>query len=256
MAQPDIDKPPAGSAALRPPDRASRGRRRHARPATDGRPAGLPAAWQALDWRPLATIRNRTKPAVYVAGLDGRRVVCKDASGIRRGPWRLFRRLTLRREARTLARLAGIEGVPALLASWPTGLVMEAVPGRMLTTWCRGTPPPPGTFERLDRIIALAHARGIVLGDVHRRNILVDDDGRVHLVDFEVSVDVSRGPARLLARLGTAVDRIAAARQRVRHGVPLAPGQADLLARSPWPYRVLRRLKRRVRRARRGRRRA
>jgi predicted Ser/Thr protein kinase len=209
--------------------------------------AGLPAPWNGLAWRPLAPIRNRTKPAVYIAEHGNGQVVCKDASGVRSGPWRLYRRMTLRFEGRAMERLAGIRGVPRLLDRWRTGLVMEAVPGRMLTTWRRGAAPPGGAFDDLDRIIAEAHARGVVLGDVHRRNILVDTDGRVHLVDFEVALDVSRVPGRLLRRTGMTVDRIGAARQRERFGVPLSAEQAFLLAHLPWRYRIVKDLKRRMR---------
>jgi predicted Ser/Thr protein kinase len=213
-------------------------------PDPEGRPTELPPAWGALDWRPLAPIRNLGKPRVYVAPFAGGRVVCKDASLVRARLIRIYRCRSLRREARALARLEGVPGIPKLLAHWRTGMVMEEVPGRMLTTWPRDSGPPAAAFDALDRIIDLAHARGMVLGDVHRRNILVDEDGGVHLVDFENAVDVSSFPWSLLRGPGMIVDRTAAARQRWRYGLTLSPEQAALIDHPAWTHRIVRRIKR------------
>src|SRR5262245_15399653 len=115
------------------------------------RPGALPEPWSRLEWRPLAPVPNRSKPRPYWAAGRARRVGCRDGSALSRWtPLGLYRRLALAREARILQRLAGVSGVPALLAHWPGGLVMDFVPGRMLTSLPRGE-VPAAVFDRLER---------------------------------------------------------------------------------------------------------
>lgn len=221
----------------------------HGQPDPELRPGPLPEPWAGLEWRPLAPVRNRSKPRLFWAPHGERRVVCKDASALSR--WSalgLYRRLALRREARILERLAGVAGVPALLARWPGGLVMDFVPGRMLTSLPRGS-VPAAVFDALDRIVADIHARGVAIGDLHRRNVLVGDAGEVHLVDFEVAFDSRRGLGRLLARRLMALDLHACLRQRQRFGVALDAAQQARLASPPAGYERLRRLKLSIRSA-------
>jgi predicted Ser/Thr protein kinase len=208
------------------------------------RPAGLPAPWDALAWRQLAPFRNRSKARLFVAEQQGRLVVCKDCSLAARVPLAgSFRRWTLRNEARVLRALDGLPGVPRLLAAWRTGLVMEHVPGRLLTE-LRGTTVPGAVFDRLDALLAAIHARGVAIGDLHRRNILVDEQGAVGIIDFEIAFDERRGLRRWLTRRARHLDRFAAARQRQAFGVALGPEHEALLASPPAWYRVGRRLKR------------
>jgi hypothetical protein len=207
------------------------------------RPGALPEPWGRLEWRPLAPVRNASKPRLFWAADGERRVVCKDGSALPRlRPTGLYRGLALRREARILARLAGVPGVPGLLAHWPSGLVMEFVPGRMLTTWPRSGVPAV-VFDRLDRLVADIHARGVAIGDLHRRNILVSDELAVHLVDYELAFDARRGLGRLLAPRLMGLDRYACLRQRQRFGVPLDREQQALLEHPPWGFAALRRMK-------------
>ncbi|HTE06370.1 MAG TPA: lipopolysaccharide kinase InaA family protein [Planctomycetota bacterium] len=208
------------------------------------RPSGLPAPWDRLAWRTLAPFRNEAKARVFWAQDGERRLVCKDGSlALGRPVVGRFRRWALANEARALAAMEGIEGVPRLVAHWRAGLIMEFVPGRLLTEHERGSVPAV-VFERLDRIVDAIHARGLAIGDLHRRNILVDEQQRVHLVDFELAQDRRRGLGRLLGAPLQRLDRLAAARQRQYHGAPLDPAQAALLARRPLAYRLFRRLKR------------
>jgi hypothetical protein len=210
----------------------------------EARPAGLPAPWDALEWRPLAPFRNTAKARVFWAQDGGRRLVCKDGSlALERPLVGRFRRWALANEARALAGMSGIAGVPRLLAHWRGGLVMEFVPGRMLTEHRRGS-VPESVFDELDRIVGAIHAAHFAIGDLHRRNILVDDERHVHLVDFELAQDSRRGLGRLIGGQLMRLDRLAAARQRQYHGARLDAAQAELLSRRPLPYRLFRRLKR------------
>ncbi len=210
----------------------------------EARPGDVPPPWDRLEWRPLAPFRNEAKARVFWAQDGERRLVCKDGSlALKRLFVGRFRRWALANEARALAGMSGIAGVPRLVAHWRSGLIMEFVPGRMLTEHKRGTVPEK-VFEQLDRIVSAIHAAHFSIGDVHRRNILVDEQDRVHLVDFELALDRRRGIGRLLGGQFMRLDRLAAARQRQYHGARLDPAQAELLSRRPLPYRVFRRVKR------------
>ena len=189
-------------------------------------------------------MRNRAKACVYAAEHEGRRVVCKDASRVSRLPGvRLFRRWTLRNEARALRACDGLPGIPRLLGAWRTGLVMSFLEGRLLTE-LRGTRVPGEVFDRLDALVAAVHARGIAIGDLHRRNILVDSAGAVGIIDFELAQPVGKGPRGALARRLQRLDRFAAARQRRAFGAPLRPEHEALLADPPSWYSMARRFKR------------
>jgi predicted Ser/Thr protein kinase len=210
----------------------------------EGRPGLLPPPWDALPWKPLAPYRTESKPRVYVAQDGARRVVCKDISRVWRRPGiGRFRRWALRNEVRALTLLDGLHGPPRLLASWATGFVCEFVPGKMLTQHKKGT-VPAAVFDRLDALLEQIHARHVLIGDLHRRNILVTEDGDVHIVDFELAQDDRSGFGRRFASRLRRIDLLNAARQRRYHGAPLRPGQAELLAHRPASERFLRSLKR------------
>ena len=102
----------------------------------------------------------------------------------------------LEHEAGLLGRLDGVVA-PRLLAS-------GRFEGRafLITEWCRGVPPGvaaeelrsgrrgpdrPGLLRLAGAIVgayAALHARGVVHGDVHQRNLLIDASGRATILDF------------------------------------------------------------------------
>ena len=102
----------------------------------------------------------------------------------------------LEHEAGLLGRLDGVVA-PRLLAS-------GRFEGRafLITEWCRGVPPVvaaeelrsvrrgpdrPGLLRLAGAIVgayAALHARGVVHGDVHPRNLLIDASGRATILDF------------------------------------------------------------------------
>ncbi|MCA1229391.1 class III lanthionine synthetase LanKC [Saccharopolyspora sp. 6M] len=171
----------------------------------------------------------------------------------------------LRREHQVLRHLDGVPGVPAvheLCTAWEhTFLVVEPVPGRNLGAWlARNYPLTRGgtTAEELtayaDRALALldrvrelidrVHARGVVFGDLHPLNVLVDEDDSVALVDFEMAaLDVDAPRPALGApgfrappgSSGTEVDGHALAALALWMFLPLnallelAPGKLDAL---------------------------
>ncbi|HVW39857.1 MAG TPA: class III lanthionine synthetase LanKC [Amycolatopsis sp.] len=122
----------------------------------------------------------------------------------------------LHREHEVLQRLAGIPGIPAareLFTVWEHHfLAMERVEGRPLGSWLARNYPLTrrdaddrdlpryaeralALLARLDKLVAAVHERGIVFGDLHPMNVLIDDDDQVSLVDFELAFDVT-GPGR------------------------------------------------------------
>jgi RIO-like serine/threonine protein kinase len=116
------------------------------------------------------------------------------------------RRLAARERA-ALGVLAGLDGVPALLddariAELPS--LDGAVPARgqvVLRAWLAGRPLsaaerlPRDFFERLDELVQALHARGVCHNDLHKeQNVLVGEDGRPALLDFQLaSVHAARG---------------------------------------------------------------
>lgn len=67
-------------------------------------------------------------------------------------------------------------------------LVLEHVPGRNLEQNFATRRPSAREAARmiaeLARVVAYAHSRGVVHGDITPRNILIDEDGRTRLIDF------------------------------------------------------------------------
>ncbi|WP_243792129.1 class III lanthionine synthetase LanKC [Saccharopolyspora gloriosae] len=114
----------------------------------------------------------------------------------------------LHREHEVLRHLDGIAGVPAAHELFPvwehTFLAMEPMPGRSLGSWLARNYPLTrrhvtaedrtryadrvlALLDRLRDLITEVHERGVVFGDLHPLNVLVDEDDSVALVDFELA---------------------------------------------------------------------
>ncbi len=135
---------------------------------------------------------------------DGGAAVERDT---RAGRWWLMplsRRLA-RREARALARLAGLAGTPRLLSfdggvlrrSWVAGEPMQVA-----------RPADPGYYREALALLRRLHRAGVAHNDLAKEpNWLVTPDGRPALVDFQLAL-VSRRRGRLFRLL---------AREDLRH---------------------------------------
>ncbi|MGW0805315.1 class III lanthionine synthetase LanKC [Nonomuraea sp. NPDC002799] len=126
----------------------------------------------------------------------------------------------LRHERDILERLSGLPAAPALLGYFTLGehhfLVQEFVDGTPLqrrlvfdypltratcteqdlaayTTWA------VETLENVALAITSLHERGVVFGDLHPDNILLTEDGRVALIDYEVATLAGDGARAALA---------------------------------------------------------
>ena len=160
-------------------------------------------------------------------------------------------------EADLLNRLADLDGVPELIGIYQgTGVVRAHIPGDELQP---GNPVNDEFFERLARMIDTIHQRQMAYVDLEKRhNVLVGDDGRPYLIDFQISWPwpvgwLGRtGPGRWLCRQFQKGDlyHLAKLRRRFR---PDQMTTAELAAsyRRPWPVRIHRRLTRPLTRFRR-----
>jgi hypothetical protein len=101
-------------------------------------------------------------------------------------PLGLFGRLLTHSEVCNLRRCAGIPEVPRVLARVDAHTyVYEYIEGQSLN---EKPPLPPDFFDRLVRALERVHARRLVHFDLHKTgNILVDTEGRPHILDFQIS---------------------------------------------------------------------
>ncbi|NQT85317.1 hypothetical protein HQ560_01045 [bacterium] len=145
-----------------------------------------------------------------MARVDGRLAVVKDFS---KAPWLVrhtYGRWLAARESRIYARLAGVEGVPALVGRVDGfAFAIEFVEAASLKEipHCQ---IGPDVFESLERVLAGVHAAGVVHLDCHqKKNVLVTAEGRVYVVDFATSLFLGRNvlSRRVLVPLLARADR-------------------------------------------------
>jgi hypothetical protein len=151
-----------------------------------------------------------------------------------------------RRERQFLMRLAGLPGIPGFCADVTSGA--QLLPHAVAHEYVAGHPlggaevPSDDFFPRLRALLEAVHRRGVAYVDLHKReNIVVGDDGRPHLVDFQVCFGLwtprwRSAPLlrRVLAELQH-LDLYSFGKHVRRH----RPDQASLLAagrasRRPW----------------------
>lgn len=182
-------------------------------------PARLPLD-RILDHPPDLRIpgRNWTKADVTVHLVEGVRIAVKDYSPRSFLARNTIGRYLTAREAGALEHAKGVEGL--------VEYVGRLGPFAFATLWVDASPlsraasPPDSFFDRLDAIVQRLHARGIALGDLHHRDVLVASDGTPRVVDLATSIVLGDhpGPLRraLFARFRDQ-DRVALARMRARH---------------------------------------
>jgi len=136
---------------------------------------------------------------IEIVERDGVRMIRRDIGAAR---WwaRIFARRAAAREARALARLAGIDGVPALREWNGRELLRGYIAGRPMQ---QAQPRDRVYYREALRLLARLHRRGIVHNDLAKEpNWLVREDGRPALVDFQIAWTRGRRGRlfRLLAR--------------------------------------------------------
>ena len=162
-----------------------------------------------FDGLPRLPLRRPTnwKPAVWRVETSDGPVVVKDVRHCRGFFERRFARWLLGRERRVLERLGVLAGTPRLLGSIDAdAMVLSFVPGRALDAELFRR-RPRDLLAQLRSLTDQLHARGIYHLDLHqRKNLLVDDDGRLHVIDFGAAVVPGRVAKALLGRLFRAID--------------------------------------------------
>ena len=74
-------------------------------------------------------------------------------------------------------------------------------------------------FDRLEERVDALHDRGIALGDLHHRDVLVGEDGSIWIIDLATAWIAGGGTyslRRAIFRRLSALDRVAMARMRAR----------------------------------------
>jgi hypothetical protein len=168
----------------------------------------------------------------------------------------LLGRWLARRELAHYERVHDLDGIPRALGSvGDLGFVHEFVPGHPLQ---RSEHVPDEFFTQLRALIETVHTRDTAYADLEKReNILVTDDGKPALIDFQISWHwpTSRFPAffgRAVLKKLQAADLYHLQKHRRRHR-PDQMTEAEIAAsrRLPrairvmralwWPVRTLRR---------------
>ncbi len=120
----------------------------------------------------------------FLHGPAGRQVLRDTRSASPAVRW--LARALLRREARVLATLDGIAGVPQLVEASRDRLVREYLEGQPMH---RARPTEPEYFRQSARVLRRLHRLGVVHNDLAKEpNLLVCDDGSPAFVDFQLAM--------------------------------------------------------------------
>lgn len=174
-----------------------------------------------------------SRPEVRLLRHESRSLVLKDY-GVGNRTLKLLGLLLLGRERGAYQRLQGLPGIPecvgqldryALLVEYVDGVPASEAPLELLT---------PAFFERLERLVAAMHARGVVHGDLKRLdNILVTPTGEPVLIDFSAAFWNGSNPVSALVFGFLWDDDIRAIYKLKARRVPqlLTPAEEAFLAR-------------------------
>ncbi|HSV27127.1 MAG TPA: hypothetical protein VLH60_04470 [Sedimentisphaerales bacterium] len=141
-------------------------------------------------------------------------------------------RMLTHHEMAILGRLAGIRGVPQVLGRHgTTGFIYAFIPGSTLD---HKPAIPPHFFEQLRELVDAVHSRDIAYVDMNKRgNVIVGDDTRPHLIDFQISLHL---PSIFLSPLRRFLYR-ADYYHLSKHVIRLAPHQATIRDRELYQRR-------------------
>ncbi len=169
---------------------------------------------------------------------NGQRCVLRDFSGPRVWYFRLLCLWGVRREIEAHKRLDGINGIPRLLQVLGSkAYLIEYIEGESIHP--RFHSLGPAFFSDVARIVEEMHARGVAHGDLRNRNILVDANGKPHLIDFTTAWWATRWWRKPLFRFLRSLDRRRLAVTKSRF-IPeaLEQEEIELLTHKPWYLRL------------------
>ncbi len=151
----------------------------------------IPAEFEAggVKWRKLKAFKHDFFAATGLyESTDGRKAVLKifrpgSYYGI---PYGLLSRWQAAHEEKIYLKLQDTGAVPRWIGRYGgTGIIHEFVPGTDLD---RESKRADDFFERLEDLLRLMHSRGICYLDTNKPdNILVSEDGRPYLIDFQIT---------------------------------------------------------------------
>ena len=173
---------------------------------------------------------------IRVCDVPGGRHVVRDAAAA--SPWvRWLARALMRREARALAALDGIDGVPSVVRLERSQLVRDYVAGQAMH---RARPDNPAYFAAAMRLLRVLHGRGVVHNDLAKEpNLLVRDDGAPAFVDFQLAW-FSPGRGKLFRLLAWDDIRHLLKHKRTYCSQHLSSREREILARPSLPSAVFR----------------
>ena len=199
-------------------------------------------------YRRLTIVKHDSWAATAIYASASRQAVCKfnRRQPIFLLPMRWLGRLLAARERGFMERLAGIEGIPVSLG--PVCVADHSLEHAVSHEFIAGHPLAEGErvaddfFPRLSDVLAEVHRRGVAHVDLHKReNILVDDAGAPHLIDFQISFAIptrSRWAAAILGgtlRMLQRCDEYHLLKHRIRHRPDqLSLTAADIQRVRPW----------------------
>lgn len=126
----------------------------------------------------------------FYVDAQGHRVVLKmgRVASLLGFPMKWAGKFLCNREVRFYRKLADLPNVPRLVGLvGETGLVHDYVYGRPLAA---GKTVPDGFFDQCMALMAELHRRRMAYVDTNKpENILLGDDGKPHLIDFQISWD-------------------------------------------------------------------
>ena len=147
-------------------------------------------------------------------------------------------RLLLRREARVLAALDELEGVPELLEQTPSTLVRSFIAGEPMQI---AKPEDPAYYRQALRLLRALNARTVVHNDLAKEpNLLVTDDGIPAFLDFQLGW-APRRRGRLFRALAYEDLRHLLKHKRTYCPDELTARQRRILDNPSWPSRAWRR---------------
>lgn len=159
-------------------------------------------------------------------------------------PFRWVGRWLARREMAALEKLAGVDGIPRLIDRWEdTGFVREFIDGLPLA---KGMRVADGFHDDLSGLIDVIHDRGMAYVDLEKcENVLVGDDGKPYLFDFQISWQWSDGwsgrtwAVRRLRKFFQDGDRyhLLKLKRRTRPDL-MSPEALAASYRKPWTVRI------------------
>lgn len=195
---PQANSPQANSPQTNQPQLDNNGSAANDSPGNDANAGNLPTIPPPANLTPASN--NQPPPAALPEKVVFKVARSGDFFGI---PLAWLGRELCRHEVTILKRLQGIQGVPRLMEQQgPFAFSYAFIEG---TTLDEKPTLPDSFFDQLAELLQAIHDREVVYVDMNKRgNILLGNDGRAHMIDFQIAChwpDTCFGSKRLTCRI-------------------------------------------------------